>query len=34
MTAWLALGAMWFGAMVAHRIDTGIQARGAAAAPA
>jgi uncharacterized membrane protein YedE/YeeE len=34
MTAWLALGAMWFGAMVAHRIDAVMEARGAAAAPA
>ena len=34
MTAWLALGAMWFGAMVAHRIDAGMQARSAATAPA
>lgn len=35
LTAWLALGAMWFGAVVAHRIDAAREARAArAAAPA
>lgn len=35
LTAWLALGAMWFGAVVAHRIDAAREARAArASAPA
>ena len=32
LTAWLALGAMWFGAVVAHRIDIGFEAKRTAAA--
>jgi hypothetical protein len=34
MTAWVALAAMWFGAVVAHRIDAAREARGASVAPA
>jgi hypothetical protein len=34
VTAWLALGAMWFGAVLAQRIEMALEARGAAASAA